>query len=179
MGLLDRWLKKKTAEQLNREPSAQRDATEKAPVAETSSKQEAAFESTKPVKKVVKPVSKKQVSTKEEKAKDSAKTDVFPTSSTTNKTGVYHKVIAPIVTEKTNLLQAHNQYVFEVACDATKEQVKKAVQQLYGITPRAINMMHVQGKFVRFGRTIGRRSDFKKAIITLPPGSSIKINETV
>lgn len=178
MGLLDRWLKKKTAAQLNRESSVNRDVVEGAKPAKESPAQEAPLEAKKSPKPKAKSAVKKAEKT--ETVKPVKKTDVFPENKNQNvKNQVYHKIIAPLVTEKTNLLQAYNQYVFEVARDATKEQVKNAIKELYGITPLAINMINVQGKFVRFGRRQGRRSDFKKAIITVPSGSSIKINETV
>ncbi len=96
------------------------------------------------------------------------------------KTTTAHRIIIrPLVTEKAATMQSMNQYAFVVANDANKTQVKQAIKELYGVDTLAINVINVQGKHVRFGRGMGRRSDFKKAIITVPKGSNITIHEGV
>ena len=62
---------------------------------------------------------------------------------------------------------------------ATKDAIKKAIKDVYGIKPRRVNVIHTDGKNVRFGRFKGRRSDYKKAIVTLPKGQKIEIHEGV
>jgi len=54
-----------------------------------------------------------------------------------------------------------------------------AVEELYGTKPERVNVINVQGKVMRFGRSMGRRSDFKKAIVTLPSGKTINLHEGV
>ncbi|PIT88695.1 MAG: 50S ribosomal protein L23 [Candidatus Magasanikbacteria bacterium CG10_big_fil_rev_8_21_14_0_10_36_32] len=88
-------------------------------------------------------------------------------------------IIKPLVTEKTAVMESLNKYGFIVSRQATKEQIKRAVNELYGIKPIAVNMVNVQGKSVRFGRNNGRRSDYKKALVTLPIGKTITIHEGV
>lgn len=88
-------------------------------------------------------------------------------------------VIAPRVTEKAAISQSQNKYTFLVELSATKGQVKRAVAAEYKVTPTAVNLMNVQGKHKRSNRGMGRRSDFKKAVVTLPKGQSIAIHEGV
>lgn len=88
-------------------------------------------------------------------------------------------IIKPLVTEKTAVMESLNKYGFIVARRATKEQIKLAINELYGIRPVAVNMVNVQGKSVRSGRHNGRRPDYKKALVTLPAGQSITIHEGV
>jgi large subunit ribosomal protein L23 len=57
--------------------------------------------------------------------------------------------------------------------------IKRAVKELYGVMPARVTVAHVQGRYVRFGRSMGRRSDYKKAVVTLPKGSTITIHEGV
>lgn len=82
-------------------------------------------------------------------------------------------LVRPVFTEKTLLGGAKNQYVFEVAIDANKVSVKKAVFNLYGHMPRAVNILKQKGKDVRYGRMSGTRKDWKKAIVSMPKGVSI------
>jgi large subunit ribosomal protein L23 len=103
-----------------------------------------------------------------------------PKISAQNLGNVYKVIIAPVITEKNAFLQSrYNQYVFKVTPSAKKEQIKQAVKELYGVTPDKIRIINMQGKYVRFGKYLGRRGDFKKALVTLPKGSSITIHESV
>ncbi len=95
-------------------------------------------------------------------------------------TGDYHQIlIQPIVTEKAASLSAVNQYVFMVAPDATKNEIKKAIERIYGIKPVRVNVSTVRGKKVRYGRVFGQRKNWRKAVVTLPAGQSIQIYEGV
>lgn len=89
-------------------------------------------------------------------------------------------VVRPLVTEKA----AHSQsstgtYSFIVTSSANKIQIAKAVEELYGVKPVAVRVANVQGKVMRYGRSAGKRSDFKKAMVTLKKGDSITIHEGV
>lgn len=91
----------------------------------------------------------------------------------------YRVLIKPLVTEKGTYLHSENKYLFAVAIKANKITIKKAIWHLYGIKPLAINIVNVRGKKVRYGRTTGRTKNWKKAIITLKEGESIKVYEGV
>lgn len=64
-----------------------------------------------------------------------------------------------------------NRYTFEVSTSANKIEIKKAVEEIFGVQVAAVNTMRVEGKVKRMGRTQGRRPSWKKAIVTLKPGS--------
>lgn len=91
----------------------------------------------------------------------------------------YRWIVKPLVTEKASVLNALNQYVFAVAKDANKIEVAKAIEAIYGVRPTSVNMLRVSGKNVRVGRIQGKRKDWKKAVVTLPAGKSIKVYEGV
>ncbi len=81
---------------------------------------------------------------------------------------------APRVTEKTARVgEASNQYVFQVAKDATKPEIKAAVELLFKVEVGAVQVTNVKGKRKVFQRSNGKRSDWKKAYVTLKPGSEI------
>ena len=83
-------------------------------------------------------------------------------------------LIAPHVTEKTSLaMQNHNQYTFRVRRDATKVDVKKAVQLMFDVQVRAVQIVNEPGKTRRFGGRIGRTQDSKKAYVSLAQGQMI------
>ncbi len=88
-------------------------------------------------------------------------------------------IIRPLVTEKAAVAQSLNKYAFVVRRDATKEQIKKAVNDIYGVMPASVNVIHMEGKARRYGKYTGRRGDFKKAFVTLPKGKTIAIHEGV
>jgi large subunit ribosomal protein L23 len=87
----------------------------------------------------------------------------------------FHSVIRyPSITEKNTLLRTtQNKYVFEVASKATKPQIKKAVEKLFGVTVESVNTLVVKGKEKRTGRFAGYRSDWKKAIVKIEKGQTI------
>ena len=77
-------------------------------------------------------------------------------------------IIRPLITERAAVMkEAHNKVVFQVAVDANKNEIKKAVESLFGVTVLAIRTMNVKGKPKRMGRFEGRRAAWKKAIVTL------------
>lgn len=81
----------------------------------------------------------------------------------------------PVITEKTTLLGEHNQVAFLVALDACKPEIKAAVEDLFKVKVKAVNTLTVKGKAKRTRGRPGRRSDVKKAIITLAEGHSIDV----
>lgn len=91
----------------------------------------------------------------------------------------YKVLVKPLVTEKSAIAQSKNKYSFVVAKGANKDQIKKAIEEVYGIRPSNVNVANIEGRRVRFGRSMGRRSDYKKAIITLPQGKTIDIHTGV
>lgn len=88
-------------------------------------------------------------------------------------------ILSPVISEKAAHLADMNQYVFRVESSSNRVQVRQAFVDLYGVQPSRINIVNVPGKSVRFGRRTGRRSGWKKAIITVPKGSSIQVYEGV
>ncbi|MCB1720351.1 MAG: 50S ribosomal protein L23 [Alphaproteobacteria bacterium] len=85
----------------------------------------------------------------------------------------YNTVIAPHITEKATMGSEHGQVTFKVAKDATKPEIKEAVEALFDVKVKAVNTLIQKGKTKRFKGIMGRRSDFKKAIITLEDGQTI------
>lgn len=86
-------------------------------------------------------------------------------------------LLAPHVSEKGAVVaESHNQYVFKVAGDATKPEVKKAVEMLFNVTVDAVRVTNVKGKTKRFGRAEGCRKDWKKAYVTVKAGQEIDLN---
>lgn len=80
----------------------------------------------------------------------------------------------PLVTEKTTALKDDmNQVAFVVRKDATKPEIRRAVEELLGAQVTAVNTMIYRGKPKRVGRNVGRRSNWKKAIVTLAPGEEV------
>lgn len=83
---------------------------------------------------------------------------------------------APIISEKSaNAADSSNQYVFKVQISATKLQVKHAVELMFGVKVESVRVLNVKGKVKRFGRNIGKRSDWKKAYVKLQTGHSIEL----
>jgi large subunit ribosomal protein L23 len=89
----------------------------------------------------------------------------------------YRVLMHPLVTEKGSFLSVTNQYVFAVAPETNKVEVRKAIRKVYGVDPIKVNIMNVAGKKVKYGKTQGRTKSWKKAIITLAAGQKIEIQE--
>ena len=83
-------------------------------------------------------------------------------------------LIAPHVTEKTSLaMQNHNQYTFRVRRDATKTDIRKAIELMFDVKVAGVQVVNEPGKLRRFGRTSGRTQDWKKAYVSLAAGQTI------
>ena len=92
-----------------------------------------------------------------------------------NKLAMYDVVLAPVVTEKSTRVSEHNQIVFKVRMEATKPEIKAAVEGLFNVKVTAVNTLVQKGKMKRFKGRVGFRSDVKKAIVTLAEGQSIDV----
>lgn len=93
---------------------------------------------------------------------------------------MYQLLVKPLVTEKTTkIAEAGNWLSFEVLADATKPEIKEAVQRLYGVDVLRVNTLVQKGKARGFRQTAGQRSDVKKAFIKLKDGQSIDLSAGV
>ncbi len=97
----------------------------------------------------------------------------------TKKGQAYRILVRPMITEKATNLSSINQYIFMVSNDANKIDIADAILEVYGIRPISVNIIKSKGKKVNRGRIVGKRRDFKKAIVTLKKGESISIYEGV
>ncbi len=79
----------------------------------------------------------------------------------------YDVIIKPVISERSMDDAQEKKYTFKVAVDANKTQVKMAIEEIFGVEVKKVNIMNVNGKLKRMGRTIGRRAASKKAIVTL------------
>lgn len=93
---------------------------------------------------------------------------------------VYSVLKRPLLTEKgTDLKEGMNKYLFEIDKRANKIEVKNAVEKIFGVKVDAVHTIGVKGKVKRVGKNFGKKSDWKKAIVTLKAGDKIEIIEGV
>jgi len=91
-----------------------------------------------------------------------------------NQERMYQILLVPHVSEKSTLLaDANNQHVFKVATDATRSEVKQAVEELFKVKVDKVRILNVKGKSKRFGGRLGKRSDMRKAYVTLSSDNDI------
>ena len=88
-------------------------------------------------------------------------------------------LVRPLITERTTALMQEGKYVFVMDKRANKIQIGKAVEEVFKVKVAAVNTVNVLGKMKRMGRSIGKRSDYKKAIVKLAPGETIEFFEGV
>ena len=86
------------------------------------------------------------------------------------KTG-YDVIIRPIITENSMDMAEEKKYAFKVAKEANKTEVRKAIEEIFGVNVAKVNVVNVNGKKKRMGRTMGTTSSYKKAVVTLTPDS--------
>lgn len=92
-----------------------------------------------------------------------------------NQERLYQVILAPIVSEKSTFIADKNEQVaFRVTTDATKPEIKAAVEALFKVQVESVQVLNVKGKQKRFGRFNGRRKDWKKAYVSLKPGQQIE-----
>ena len=87
----------------------------------------------------------------------------------------YDVIVSPVITEKSTFVSENNQVIFNVARDASKPEIKAAVEALFGVKVKAVNTLLRKGKVKRFRGIVGKQSDVKKAVVTLVDGQSIDI----
>jgi large subunit ribosomal protein L23 len=93
---------------------------------------------------------------------------------------LYNVLIAPVVSEKTTMIaDKHNQVAFKVVQDATRQEVKAAVELLFKVQVEKVRILNRRGKEKRVGRSPGRRSNLRKAYVCLKPGQEINFAEEV
>ena len=92
---------------------------------------------------------------------------------------LYEVLRRPLITEKNAMLQAQGKYVFEIAREANKQQIREAVEKAFKVNVLAVNVMTVPGKTRRVGRRQVLTQSWKKAIVTLKPGDKIGLFEGV
>ncbi|WP_166258736.1 50S ribosomal protein L23 [Marinobacter salicampi] len=90
-----------------------------------------------------------------------------------NQERIYQVLLGPHVSEKTSMAAENSQVVFRVAPDATKPEVKKAVEQLFSVTVEGVQIMNRKGKLKRTARGFGKRNDIRKAYVQLAKGQDI------
>ena len=84
-------------------------------------------------------------------------------------------IIAPVITEKTMYDRQQNVYVFKVVKSATKDEIKRAVEEAFGVKVKSVNTLNTKAKRRRVGRYEGKTKTYKKAMVTLQEGSSIDL----
>jgi len=88
---------------------------------------------------------------------------------------LYDVIVSPVITEKATALSEQNKVVFRVRPDATKPQIKEAVEKLFEVKVHSVNTLVTKGKVKVFRGRKGQRSDVKKAVVTLEPGQTIDV----
>jgi large subunit ribosomal protein L23 len=149
MGFFDRFTKKKQKEQLE---------------------QVAKFSDEKKQESLSKTTNKKESTTNVTKM--IAKQDL-------KKVDASNVLVQPLISEKASIMGSQDKYTFIVKNKASKHQIKQAIKELYGVEPIKVNVANIAERKVRFGRTFGVQSGYRKAVATLPKGKSIAVHEGV
>ena len=87
----------------------------------------------------------------------------------------YDTIVAPVITEKATIASENNQFVFKVRRDATKPQIKAAIEKLFDVKVTGVNTLLRKGKTKAFRGVRGRQQDVKKAVVTLADGHRIDV----
>ncbi len=99
---------------------------------------------------------------------------------TMNQERLFNVLLGPVVSEKSTMVaDKHNQVAFRVLQDATKPEIKAAVEQLFKVKVEKVSILNQKGRKKRFGRFSGRRSDVRKAYVSLAPGQEINFAQEV
>ena len=83
----------------------------------------------------------------------------------------YDVILKPVISEQSMDMAPSKKYTFKVAVDANKTEIKQAIEEIFDVEVKKVNVINMDGKVKRLGRTQGRRSAYKKAIVTLAPDS--------
>lgn len=125
----------------------------------------------------VKKIKKKERPAAEKEAREGLDREEksIPRKKTKKTTRVYRVLDIPHVTEKATDLVKKNQYTFKVFKNTNKSEIKKAVENLYGIDVKSVKIINIPSKKRRLGRTMGRKPGYKKAIVKIAEGQKIEI----
>ena len=88
---------------------------------------------------------------------------------------IYDIIVSPVITEKTSLQATDNKFIFEVIASAKKTDIEKAVKEIFGVDVIGINIINTKGKVKKFKGKVGKKSDIKKAIVTMKKGQQIDL----
>ncbi len=99
-----------------------------------------------------------------------------PRTASVSSERAYELLRRPLVTEKSTLGSQHNQVTFQVPLDASKPEIKAAIERLFEVKVKAVNTVRQKGKTKRFRGRLGKRADYKKAYVTLVEGHSIDVS---
>jgi large subunit ribosomal protein L23 len=91
----------------------------------------------------------------------------------------YDAILSPVITEKSSMASEHNQVIFKVRRDATKTEIKAAIEQLFKVKVLAVNTLTRKGKIKHFRGVKGRQQDVKKAIVKLAEGDKIDVTTRI
>ena len=91
----------------------------------------------------------------------------------------YQVILKPLVTEKATQLSEYNKMVFAVPVNASKLEVKSSIEKIFSVKVKTVNTIILKGKLKRFKGILGKRSNLKKAIVTLAPGNTIDLTAGV
>lgn len=171
MALFDRFKRKKKAEKKEeREVEPKGEVKEQKPVVSAPAKKEPEKVAKKEVKKEVKKAAAKKPSIRTAPQPPPARPVKKREAKTAPRVLKY-----PRITEKATYLQAKNQYVFKVFSGATKPEIKKSIEEVYGVDVVRVRVVSVPRKRKRLGRSRGWQSGYKKAIIEIKKGQSIEV----
>ena len=91
----------------------------------------------------------------------------------------FKTIIKPIITEKSSMGSEYNQVTFQVQKTSSKKEIKLAIENIFKVKVKKVNTSIVKGKLKSFRSSLGKRSDYKKAFVTLEDGQTIDINAGV
>lgn len=167
MGIFDRFKKQKTEDKVKEAKPAKK---AKAPVEPLKVKSEEKTDTAKYATLKAKGESSAPQAGQEIKTKKAKKDDTG---------NAYRILVKPLITEKATNLVSLNKYAFKVSSQANKVQISQAIKAVYGFAPVSVNIINARGKRVVSGRVKGKKSNWKKAIVTLKPGDKLEIYEGV
>lgn len=86
-------------------------------------------------------------------------------------------LLKPVITEKTTMMMSDGKYTFRVPLHANKIEIRKAVEKIFDVKVKSVTTLRIMGKYKRMGKFVGKRPDYKKAIVTLKDGETIEFFE--
>ncbi|ERT60563.1 MULTISPECIES: 50S ribosomal protein L23 [Megasphaera] len=86
-------------------------------------------------------------------------------------------LLKPVITEKSTMMMSDGKYTFRVPLHANKIEIRKAVEKIFDVKVKSVTTLRIMGKYKRMGKFVGKRPDYKKAIVTLKDGETIEFFE--